>query len=63
LRRDARRAGLLPGYRSPTDVAAGDAEGENASFLIAVNVFSVTGTWIRSGDPSTSTEGRLVVTC
>lgn len=41
----------------------GDAEGLDASYTIADNVVMVSGEWARADDPSSTTEGTLVVTC
>jgi hypothetical protein len=40
-----------------------ESDGLPFDFLIADNVFSVNGTWVDPDDPSTTAEGRLVVTC
>jgi hypothetical protein len=40
-----------------------ESDGLPFDFLIADNVFSVNGTWASVDDPSTTAEGRLVVTC
>lgn len=41
----------------------GDAEGLDASYTIADNVVMVSGEWARADDPSSTTDGTLVVTC
>jgi hypothetical protein len=40
-----------------------ESDGLPFDFLIADNVFSVNGSWVKADDPTTTTEGRLVVTC
>jgi hypothetical protein len=40
-----------------------ESDGLPFDFLIADNVFSVSGSWANVDDPSTTVEGRLVVTC
>jgi hypothetical protein len=40
-----------------------ESDGLPFDFLIADNVFSVDGSWANVDDPSTTAEGRLVITC